>query len=56
MMSQNEEKNQQCIFPKLGMIYGMCAQSKHNKLSAVQRVTTLYLLDNIADQKVLTSL
>lgn len=29
MMSQNEEKNQQCIFPKLGMIYGICSQSRN---------------------------
>ncbi|XP_052079203.1 uncharacterized protein LOC127717559 [Mytilus californianus] len=45
------EKNRDKILPRMGMVYAVCAQTRHHKLSLVQRMMTLCLLDNIADQK-----
>lgn len=44
--------HQKKVVPRIGMVYAILAQTHHQKLSLVQRMTSLCLLDNIADQKV----
>ncbi|CAG2233112.1 unnamed protein product [Mytilus edulis] len=43
--------HQKKVAPRIGMVYAILAQTHHQKLSLVQRMTSLCLLDNIADQK-----
>jgi hypothetical protein len=42
------------IIPRLGMIYGIVAQGRNHELSKVQRIMSVNLADNIADQKVMS--
>ena len=40
------------VLPRLGMVYSILMQGRHRELSATQRVVSMFLFDNISDQKV----
>ncbi|CAC5418958.1 unnamed protein product [Mytilus coruscus] len=48
---ENKEKIEG-IIPRIGMVYSMLMQGRNKELSRIQRVTSLFLFDNICDQKV----
>ncbi|CAC5410860.1 unnamed protein product [Mytilus coruscus] len=47
---ENKEKIEG-IIPRIGMVYSMLMQGRNKELSRIQRVTSLFLFDNICDQK-----
>jgi len=51
---RNMESKITSIIPRLGMIYGIVAQGRNHELSKVQRIMSVNLADNIADQKVMS--
>ncbi|CAC5384786.1 unnamed protein product [Mytilus coruscus] len=48
---ENKEKIEG-IIPRIGMVYSMLMQGRNKELSRIQCVTSLFLFDNICDQKV----
>ena len=51
---RNMESKITNIIPRLGMIYGIVAQGRNHELSKVQRIISVNLADNNADQKVMS--
>ena len=41
------------VLPRIGLVYGILMQSRNMELSRIQRMISLLLFDNIADQKVI---
>ncbi|CAG2242079.1 unnamed protein product [Mytilus edulis] len=48
---ENKDKIE-AIIPRIGMVYSMLMQGRNKELSRIQRITSLFLFDNICDQKV----
>ncbi|CAC5386827.1 unnamed protein product [Mytilus coruscus] len=48
---ENKEKIEG-IIPRIGMVYSMLMQGRNKELNRIQRVTSLFLFDDICDQKV----
>ena len=42
----------EALVPKLSLIYSILMQTRHQELSALQRIVSLFLMDNVVDQKV----
>ena len=42
----------QKLIPKIGTVYGILAQARHNRLSKIQKVVNILLYESICDQKV----
>ena len=43
----------EAVIPRLAMIYAIAMQTRNHELSALQRVMSMCLLDNVVDQKVM---
>ena len=50
--SMTDHSKIEVVLPKLAMIYSIVMQTRHRDLSAMQRVVSLCLMDNVVDQKV----
>ena len=52
VMAPNQQKDTKALTPYLGTIYGIIMKARHPRLSLVQTVMSMCMMDSIANQKV----